>query len=311
LAELELGAEVDAPHIPYGGVACTSVDLQTASAREALLALREVLQIRTISSITKVRLSKCSITADVFSESPHAVALFSIKVRVFQRPVPTSTSEEVLPLVVEFQRRSGDTLAFGQFFATASAYLKDRFCTSGDMGADTIIVAAPPAVPGLEVPSSDDLTPLVDDLNATSLLIRAEALASLVVLAKAASSTAIAVCTAISHIQGLLAALMANPSLHIAYLAARLSSSLAEHGCVDDVLAATLQRTALETIVAESTNPLVRSELATFMLTTLKQPSLEGSKFQTTQRVYELVDEALQNPNCRDPAIQNCLYEFL
>jgi len=136
-------------------------------------------------------------------------------------------------------------------------------------------------------------------------------LASLLILAKETVTTATAVYTAMSQMQGLLAALMANPSLRIAYLAARLSSSLAEHGCIDDVLAATLQQTALEIIAAETTNPLLRPELAKFLLATLKQPSLEGSKFQTTQRVYELVNEALQNPNCRDPAIQNCLYEFL
>jgi hypothetical protein len=90
--------------------------------------LLEFLSTQVVSSNTKVRTpsdtsqQKCSIIADVFSQN----LMCNLRVQLYQNPAADQVPGEGATFAVEFQRRSGDSLAFNHTFQQAVEFLKAR-----------------------------------------------------------------------------------------------------------------------------------------------------------------------------------------
>jgi len=129
-------------------------------ANQLLTFLAQVVDAR----VHKVNHKKFTIRAEVVLDDFHC----DLKVRIYQQ-VQTS--------IVEFQRRSGDTVAFNKFFRQASAYLQGH----AFYGA-----SSPPPIPRMiTLPPDQAIAPLLDMTHpCQDLAILAEVAAVLAVLAK-------------------------------------------------------------------------------------------------------------------------------
>jgi hypothetical protein len=256
--------------VPYGGLACTTVALGHTSAADAMKALYDFLGNEVTASICKLRLEKCSITAQVFLESDQLMSECEMKVRLFEGVSSQSVVDEKPQLMAEFRRRSGDLLAFCRVFEDATTYLKvlfDPICTAASSG--RAVTSEKNLLPWCviedDTPDADNLGPSVDMLtNPLSPTGQAEALLALCAMAQAAAG-AVAVCVALERGQDVLADLMASQTLRVAYPAARLASRLAVQGCCSESLTSSLQHAARKGMAEDGTDSLVRTELASVL----------------------------------------------
>lgn len=213
---------------PFGQHESTTVFLDGASPAEAASCAHAFLTQEVMSSDLCVKPEKFVIKADVIvCEDCGGMQHCALKVRVLRNPAAADGGRP--RLLVEFRRRRGDSLAFAKLFSRASQYILDR-CSSGmEMrGAPACLeVSHPPE--HVAAAAESELQPLVDMLANSSLpALQAEAVSRLVALASAGGAVALAVCAAVSHLQGVLTALVASTCMEVSYPAARLAAVLAE-----------------------------------------------------------------------------------
>merc|ERR1712232_264833 len=77
------------------------------------------------ASFSKVRCAKFAIKADVFEDVAGMLVHFVVKMRVYR--TLCRYSDNGTRLAVDFQRRTGDAVAFRQFFRRAHAHLNMHF----------------------------------------------------------------------------------------------------------------------------------------------------------------------------------------
>lgn len=239
---------LQAPEVPFGGYAPTSLLLEHTSAARAMSFLHTFFENEVTGSIIKLRPEKCSITAEVFIEDAHGFfAQCSVKTRLFQPFGPG--------LVLEARRRGGDSLAFGKVFKRLTEYFHEPVRTPLET------LSMPVFAPPLEMSDSQALQPVIDMVtNESSAQMQAEGLASLLVLANVATTAAVTV--AFEHVEEVLAGLIISPLLSVAFPAARLASMLDKPG------SELLQVAAQKAVADEATSGLVRAELTKFMQST-------------------------------------------
>jgi len=229
-----------------GGHAITSVILHSrvlgvaVVAEDAARCVHDFLQGEAGASVTKVSPRKFSLKATAFHEVRGCLLHCALKMQVFLAAHPPEVEADAGErLVVEFQRRDGDALAFSHLFAAASRHLEAHF-GAGDPAvvvwgvADTAaMVPETPATPRiLSSPmAASDLQPLADMLaNPASPSGQEEAAASLAILAGASIAAALAVCTVLGNLHDVVLTLLAGVRLEASYPAARLVYHLARHG---------------------------------------------------------------------------------
>lgn len=199
--------------VPFGGCAFTSVPLGSVSHVDAMRAIVGFFQSQEmVCSITKHSFQKCSVKADVFMEEAHCGATCSVKARLFQ---------DSNQLVAEFQRRSGDAVAFSSVFKRAQEYLRKYLAGEEVLGNSEIH-----AVPAGELlQEEDNLQPLVDTVcGAHSQEMQAEALASLLILTHTAATAAAVFKVCQGELRERLGELANSPVWSIAQPASRLAS---------------------------------------------------------------------------------------
>lgn len=169
-------------------------------ANQLLTFLAQVVDAR----VHKVSRKKFTIRAAVVLDGGHC----DLKVRIYQQ-VQTS--------VVEFQRRSGDTVSFNKIFRDASAYLQGHFirATASD-GAHS----PPPVSHAITLAPEQAIAPLLDMAHPREdFALLAEVAAVLAVLAKdpkvAAQLRTPCASSALQHLQGVHDFSVAFPTSHI------------------------------------------------------------------------------------------------
>lgn len=180
------------------------------SAAECMNLLLDFFEFEVTSAVTKVCRAKFAIKVDAFDKG----LLCRLKLRMYRQ----QTSE----LVVEFQRRSGDTVAFHEVYQQARLKLEPRSpCT------ETFADVTPP-IDQLEGPASVvELSPLVDMLaQSHTPELQAEAAAGLANIASGNPTLAIVMCSV--HLFEHLPKLLQIDRIDVAYPVACLLSLLAD-----------------------------------------------------------------------------------
>jgi len=238
--------------------AVTSIAIEDASPADVATFVHAFLTTSVRAVVTKVCPQKFAMKAEVFHDVAGCPLSCALKARVFQaRGAPCEESR----LVVEFQRRAGDSLAFNGVFRLARGALLRRFAAAEPQRA---LAAGPEdedrgwAPVGATEVRPEDLQPLLDMLVNHSSVTQAEAVAALVALASAGAAGAHAVCRLLADFGGVLRTLLGSDQLQVSFPAARLVSTLARNAdrsevapilhCVD--------------VCPGLAHPAVRSELA-------------------------------------------------
>mmetsp|Transcript_28468 Transcript_28468/g.90721 ORF Transcript_28468/g.90721 Transcript_28468/m.90721 type:complete len:443 (+) Transcript_28468:178-1506(+) len=169
-----------APSDPFFKFEATTLYLSTAAPHEIGNCLLDVLASQVSACVTKVNRKKFSIKAS----ASHGNSTCSLKVRTY--------SQEQGSCAVEFQRRSGDRLAFRGVYGQAAEYLLRSFAaTPGAPEAALEPLATPPVPPGpLGGDATAEIAPLLEmaDLEESPEL-QAEAAAALAGLAQDGQAT--------------------------------------------------------------------------------------------------------------------------
>jgi len=244
--------------------AVTSVALEDASPADVATFVHSFLTTTVCAVVTKVRPEKFAMKAEAFHDIANCPLSCTIKARVFRaqgRPC------EKPGLVVEFQRRAGDAIAFHSVFSLARQSLLRRFASAETRQAGRKALAERPAerpaedrafLAGAMQAGAGDLQPLMDMLVGPSSTAQAEAVAALVAFASANAAGACAICTLLADLQGVVQTLLGSDHLKVSYPAARLVSTLAKRAG-RSVAAPVLGCVAA---VGPALDPAVRSELA-------------------------------------------------
>uniref|UniRef100_A0A7S1KYL1 Uncharacterized protein n=1 Tax=Alexandrium catenella TaxID=2925 RepID=A0A7S1KYL1_ALECA len=111
----EADAPPDAPADPFFKLEVTTVHISSRTPSEIGNNLLDFLNTRVVSSIAKVNRRKFTVKADVFVEA----SACALKARAYREDQGT--------YAVEFQRRSGDAVAFNRVFQQAANFLSPRF----------------------------------------------------------------------------------------------------------------------------------------------------------------------------------------
>jgi hypothetical protein len=205
------------PEVPFGGYANTSVILEHISAAEAMRLLHGFFQTQVLGLVTKVSLSKCSMSAEVCLDDAWRCSSCKIKVRLFQK----ASSRGSTQLVAEFRRQAGDSYAFAQTFRYVSEYLPnclvgDRVSQANQFCFGAGLAQATPAI--------DNMQPLVDALlSSTHVEAQAESLAALLSLPNRLDKQ-LETNTAFDHVTITLRYIEKSPSFCVSYPASRILS---------------------------------------------------------------------------------------
>lgn len=248
------------PPLLVGQAGVTSVAVEEVSPSVVAAFVRDVLETEVRAIVTKVCPKKFAMKAEAFHDVAGYPLSCTLKARVFRaqgRPC------EKAWLVVEFQRRAGDAIAFHSSFMHARRCLLRRFASAGPLQARAAFWADGTAEDsGLSAGASqagpDDLQPLMDMLVEGSSVTQAEAVAALVALASASAAGACAICTLLADLRGVLPTLLGSDHLKVSYPAARLVSTLAKQA--DRSVSAPVLGCVVA--VGAALDPVVRSELA-------------------------------------------------
>lgn len=262
------------------------------------MCVHDFLKHEVISSFKKITPQKFAIKADVFVDLGFGLANFLLKVRVLQH---------ANTLLVEFNRRSGDGVAFGKVFDQASSFLKDRF-SSGKAApqAARALFVPPPPPPPVHKFCEGELQPLMDMVENSSVpSVRAEAIAALTNIAGAGGAPSIAAKLQETQAKEVLTSLWSDSRIDIAYPAARLAFELARHaGAIE---AAQLLPAALQQLVAAETDLLVRVQLAE----AVRAGAHSARSSSCGVELRAQLSEALRSAACRSSDVSGPLREAL
>lgn len=281
-----------------GGFARTTVTILSSSAAEVAACIYKFLKSEVAASIRKVTPNKFAIKADIFNDVGGNFTNCLLKVRVLRPP-----GQESQGLLVEFNRRQGDVVSFGHFFAQASAHLLR--CFPGSLGrspasqAQALQMPPVPSVPEKLAAPQGDLQPLLDMvMNNDAPPLQAEAMAALVTIAGAGAASAAAMCGVLAslQLQEVLVSLWTDARIDVAYPAARLATELARHGA--DASAAQLLTSALQGAIASSTDRLVRLQLAEAVRAGACRSPVPGSAASCRGDLRAALTEALRSSAC-------------
>jgi len=270
----------------------------------------------------KLRPQKFSLKADIFPEVLGSPAQCRVKVRAFAVVTPGSGHQQQVAL--EILRYGGDAVAFQQVLAAMRQHLdvpREPIGAGGGLApvaAPTVKSEAASISDGHQAP----LQPLVDMLAAGPPKFQAEALWSLAAIASISAAEAVAVCAALLGAQGVFAVFTSffssTPEQHqdlndknnidAALPAACLLSRLARHAdtasCCE--LMTTVLPIALQSMAHESTDTLVRAELACAVRdAAVNSPTVSPC----TKQVHSSLRQVLQTPACVE--VQQPLREAL
>jgi hypothetical protein len=182
-----------------------------------------------VASITKVRLQKYSIKAEVFAEGKSC----AIKLRVYSQ-------ESDGKYAVEVQRCAGDAFVLQSTFLLLTDFLQ-LHCGGVSVQGDAPAPLARPALPELEEDSEQDedsaevIAPLL--MMATVAGLQAEAASALAAMVKEGRSSAAPLFEHPDQVATALTDLLATGCLNAVYPAARCVSDLAAFGEADLILA--------------------------------------------------------------------------
>jgi hypothetical protein len=215
-------------------------------------AILQFLGAQVVASVSKISIKKFAIKADCFLEH----IMCSLKVRVWKTPQGE--------FAIEFQRRQGDSFAFGDVYSQACQFLKSRFPTM--RGGPSEFVERLPAAPPLEL--SEEYPWNEEDL--TSVLEMAKMHTFPILQAEAASSLAKMSCEEASAMKILhtketldvLQTLLGAQELDIIYPTARVISELAKYEVEGHLAQHGILQAAISTCGATDTAQIVRLELA-------------------------------------------------
>lgn len=238
--------------------ALTSVEINDASPTDVANFMYTFLTTAISGVVTKVRPTKFSMKAEAFYDVENCPLSCALKVRIFrvaERPCERSR------LVVEFQRRSGDSIAFNQIFGLAKQGLLRQFASHEHQLSE--VATERPAKgnafsASVATAESDDLQPLMDMLVDRSSTEQAEAVAALVAFASASAAGSCAICTLLQDLPAVLGTLLGSSQLKVSYPTARLVSTLAK--LADRSVAAPVLKDVAA--VDKPLAPMVRSQLA-------------------------------------------------
>lgn len=214
-------------------------------------AVLDFLGAQIVASVSKINVKKFAIKADCFLEH----IMCTIKVRVWK----TSEGE----FAIEFQRRHGDSFAFGDVYSQACQFLKQRF-PAMQGGPSEMPERFPPPPPEV----SEECPFTEEDLSSVLEMAKMHTFPTL--QAEAASSLAKMSCEEASALKILqtketldvLQSLLGAPELDITYPTARVISELAKYEVEGRLADHGLLQTAISTCGAHDTAQIVRLELA-------------------------------------------------
>eukprot|EP00746_Dinoflagellata_sp_MGD_P024181 gnl/MRDRNA2_/MRDRNA2_156709_c0_seq1.p1 gnl/MRDRNA2_/MRDRNA2_156709_c0~~gnl/MRDRNA2_/MRDRNA2_156709_c0_seq1.p1 ORF type:complete len:431 (-),score=90.31 gnl/MRDRNA2_/MRDRNA2_156709_c0_seq1:202-1494(-) len=213
-------------------------------------ALLDFLGTQVVSSVSKVSIKKFAIKADCFKDH----IMCSLKVRVWKTP----NGE----FAIEFQRRQGDSFAFGDVYSQASQFLKQRFPTirGGPAELERKEVPKPPEFPEYAL-TQEDLTSVLEMAKMhTFPTLQAEAASSLAKMSCEESSALKILHT--KETLDVLQTLLGARELDISYPTARVISELAKHEVEGRLAEHGILQAAISTCGASDTAQIVRLELA-------------------------------------------------
>lgn len=180
------------------------------SPTECMNCLLDFFETEVISSVSKVSKKKFSVKVDILDKA----LMCSLKLRMYRQ----QTGE----LAVEFQKRSGDTIAFHEVYKKACLKLEQP-STRTEIFADM----TPPSGQLKGPSSAGELSPLLDMLSLfDSPELQAEAAACLANIASGSQASAIVMCSV--HLFDYLPKLLQIHRIDVAYPVACLLSSLAD-----------------------------------------------------------------------------------
>jgi hypothetical protein len=210
------------------------------------------------SIVTKVRHSKFAIKADMFVD----MMMCSIKIRVY--------SQGSGQFAIEFQKRTGDAIAFQNTFQKAVAYLKPRLNVVGAMEAPPLAPIQPLGVPAGFVPQETDLMPLIDMMYlAGTPSLQAEAAADISKMAAEGQSSVWN-----PYVFQGIGELLRTSSLDVAHPTSRLVLQLSQQMEAAPLFATQgLLRAMLEKVGSQDTNAEVRRLLSQAVLAAAQRQS--------------------------------------
>lgn len=215
-------------------------------------ALLDFLGTRVVSSVSKINIKKFAIKADCFLDH----IMCSLKVRVWKTPKGE--------FALEFQRRQGDSFAFGDVYSQACQFLKQRFPTmrGGPSEFTERLPVPPPPDEAHEYPlTQEDLTSVLEMAKMhTFPTLQAEAASSLAKMSCEESSALKILHT--KETLDVLQTLLGAHELDISYPTARVISELAKHEVEGRLAEHGILQAAISTCGANDTAQIVRLELA-------------------------------------------------
>lgn len=221
------------PELPFGGFVGPTVVLEKARAADVMQSMYAHLQDQPGVAVTKLRLQKCSMTILACVQEGDLLLQCCVKARLF-KPGARDGHDNLKKIVVEFQRRDGDTVAFARIFNRIVSDLRALFILQAkeneDASSSTATVATSSLANTAAERTANVLQPYIDALEkTTSPAEQADVLAATAVLAQKAPKVATAFAAALAHPQGVLQPLQSSLADVVAYPALMLASRLHEN----------------------------------------------------------------------------------